>query len=109
MIKSATSNRVRLQVTFEPYERFGSSGGIKTSKVSGDDLFDALKKMVDKMGVYYSSDEIEYEGYTAEEVLERLQSVNGDGCDYILSLKNLTTGETLIEGDYDYEEEDWDD
>lgn len=38
----------------------------------------------------------------------------GDGCDYILYLKNLTTGETLHEGDYPvdeyvYEEdEDWD-
>ena len=107
VIKASESN-VKLKVKFEPYTRFGAEP-VKTATVSGTDLLDALCKMVDRMGLYLNSEEIRDEGYDAEEVLESIAESNGDGCDYIIYLDNLTTGDRLIEGDYEYEEEDWDD
>lgn len=95
-------------MTFEPYERY-SNGGVKTATVSGPTLLDALKKMVDRMGLYFDSEEIEEEGMSAEDVIDRIYEQNGDGCDFILLLQDVNTGETYIEEDDLYEEEDWDD
>lgn len=106
--KSAT-NSVKLRVKFEPYQRY-SSAPIKKATVSGPTLLDALKKMADRMLLYIDSDLIEEENYTADEVISRIASENGDGCDFILLLKNLTTGEIYIEEDIDDDySEDWDD
>lgn len=99
--------KVKLKVTFEPYARYTSSG-YKTATVSGDDLLSALKKMCDNMQLYIDSDYIEEEEMSADDVIEKIERSNGDGCDFILNLTNLTTGETLIEEDGGYAEEDWD-
>lgn len=101
---------VKLQVRYEPYERYGSGLKARTATVSGVDLLDALKKMSDNMLLYFDSDDIEDDGYTAEEVLERIEEENGDGCDFIYYIKNLTTGDTLFESDFTEDDvEDWDD
>lgn len=106
VVKAATENdSVKLRVEYEVYERF-SSGGIKRATVSGSTLLDALKKMVDKMGLYITSNDIENQNMSAEEVIERITESNGDGCDYIIQLKNLTTKEVLIQGE-DFSEEEW--
>ena len=53
-------------------------------------------------------DEIEEEGYSPEQIIESIQSTNGDGCDYIILLKNVTTGEVYIDDYYeDAEEDEW--
>ena len=104
-INCSTQN-VKLKVQFYPYERYRGGSGIKSATVSGPDLLSALKKMVDRMNLYITSEEIDDEEMSAEEVIERIESENGDGCDLIILLKNLVTGETYIsEG---YEEDDWD-
>lgn len=108
MISSAneTAQPVKLRVVFEPYERYGG-GGIKTARISGTNILDALKKMTDKMTLYIDSEYIDEEGMTADEVIEKLRTDNGDGCDFIYSLSDINSGEVYIdEGDYD--EEDWD-
>ena len=99
--------KVTLEVQFEEYERYGG-GNIRKAKVSGANLLEALKKMVDRMRLYLDSDEIEEKDMTAEEVLRRIAGENGDGCDYIFYIKNVTTGENLLTFNYD-EEENWDD
>lgn len=104
MIKAAKAG-VKLKVTFEPYTRFGSNG-VKTATVSGVDLLDALKKMCDRMQLYIDSNDIEDDDMSAEDVIGSLKGSNGDGCDYILSLTNLTTGDNYISENYKYEE--WD-
>lgn len=104
----ASENAVKLKVLYLPYERYGGSDTMKAATVSGVDLLDALKKMTDHMTLYLDSDQIEEDGLTADDVILSIDEANGDGCDYIVSLTNLTNGETLIEGDYDFEEEDWD-
>ena len=99
--------KVKLQVTYEPYQRYASSG-VKTAKVSGDDLLDALKKMCDNMSLYLDSEYIEEDDMSAEEIIDRISGSNGDGCDFIYSIKDLTNGKILFEED-GYAEEDWDD
>jgi len=106
-ITAASKPNVKLRVEFETYERFGS-GQIRKATVSGNTLLDALKKMVDNMQLYLESDMIEEENMTAEQVIEDIAGSNGDGCDFIFLLKNLTTGEVYIEEDYSEEDEDWD-
>lgn len=104
----ASADAVKLKVLYMPYDRYGGSDSVKSATVRGVDLLDALKKMTDHMLLYLNSEQIEEEGLTADEVIESISDSNGDGCDYIVSLTNMTSGETLIEGDYDFEEEDWD-
>lgn len=98
-------NSVKLRVEYEVYTRAGS-GGIKRATVSGLTLLDALKKMTDRMGLYVDSEAIEENNMTAEDVIKSIDMSNGDGCDYIIQLKNLTTGEVLIQGQ-DFSEEEW--
>lgn len=104
----ATAKRVRLHVEYEEYERY-AQGKLRRANITGSDLLDALKKMVDRMGLYLDSDEIEEEGMTAEEVINSIDMSNGDGCDFIYILKNVDTGEVYIHSDYDYddEEQEW--
>ena len=108
-VTAADTLPVKLKVVFEPYERYSHGSRVKTATVSGPTLLDALKKMVDRMGLYFDSEEIEDEGMSAEDVINRIYSENGDGCDYILLLEDVNTGARYIEEDDLYEEEDWDD
>lgn len=108
-----SEEKTRIEVMFEPYTRYGYEP-IKTGRVSGKNLLDALLKMADKMRLYFDGDYAdEYEeGHgvklTAETLLERIEEENGDGCDFIFYIKNLTTGEMLFDSEYE-ESENWDD
>lgn len=106
-VNAAANPKVVLQVKFQPYTRWEMPSN-RHAKVSGPTLLEALKKMADKMRLYVDSEEIEEEGWTAEDVLHEIEMSNGDGCDYIYFLKNLTTGEVYIDEGEPEEEEDWD-
>lgn len=106
-LKEAVNKPVKLYVEFYPYERYGSSG-IKKATVSGVDKLDALKKLVDHMGLYIDSEIIEEEGYSFEDCINSIRMSNGDGCDFINVLMDKNTGEKFIDEGYN-EEEDWDD
>lgn len=95
---------INLEVSYETYERY-SRGRHKTIKVSGTNLLDALKNMVDEMQLYLDSDQIDEEEMTPEDIIDEIETSNGDGCDYIYYIKNLTTGETLLDGEYDEEDD----
>lgn len=105
VVRASKDSQVKLRVEYEVYTRYGS-GGIKRATVSGPTLLDALKKMTDNMGLYVDSEVIEENQMTAEDVIRSIDMSNGDGCDYIIQLKNLTTGEVLIHGQ-DFSEEEW--
>ena len=107
-LKESSDQKVRLYVEFYPYERYGSSEGLKRATVSGTDKLDAIKRLVDHMGLYIDSEIIEEANYSFEDVINSIVSSNGDGCDFIVVLKNKNSGEIYIEEDYE-EEEDWDD
>lgn len=107
-VKEANNTKVTLQVKFVEYKRL-DQGTNRAATVSGATLLAALQKMVDNMLLYIDSDQIEEEGWTAEEVLDEIEMSNGDGCDYIYFLKNLTTGEVYIDEGEPEGKEDWDD
>lgn len=92
---------VNLEVSYETYERY-SRGKHKTIRVSGTNLLDALKKMTDELLLYLDSDQIDEEEMTPDEIIDEIVTSNGDGCDYIYYIKNLTTGKMLLE---EYNEE----
>ena len=100
---------VTLELEYYPYERYGKSA-LKRVKVKGDDLLHALTKMVDKMCLYLDSEQIEEAQMTPKDILDELDMTNGDGCDYIMYIKDLSTGEILLQGDYEGDEdveEEW--
>ena len=105
----ASEGKTTLEVKFEVYGRYGDGGEIITAKVSGKDLRHALMRMCDKMRLYIDSDDIERTNMTAEDILDSISEANGDGCDMIYMLRNLTTNEVLIDCSDCYEEQDWDD
>ena len=103
--KSSRSNSVLLQVVYERYPEFDE--GIHIAKVRGNTLLEALTKMVDNMQLYFDSDDIEEEKMTPEDIIDRINSENGDGCDMIYQIKNLNTGESYIDYAIEDEEEFW--
>lgn len=102
--RSEIDSPVKLHVEFYPYERYEQSG-LKKANIGGNTLLDALKTMVDNMGLYIDSNDIEDEQYTPEEVISNIANTNGDGCDFIVLLKDMNTGQVFIDEDYDDEEE----
>ena len=52
---------------------------------------------IETVYVATDSDEIKESGWTADELIDDLESRNGDGCDYIVELRNLATGEVLLD------------
>ncbi len=113
-INAASAGPVRLHVEWYPYERYGGGGSKRKANFSADNMMEALAKLADHLGLYIQPDEIlgdddypaEYD--SPEEVIESIENSNGDGCDYITLLQNKTTGEILIQGWDEEEEEDWD-
>lgn len=89
-IKAAASE-VKLHVEFEPYERYAPTG-IKRANITAPTVREALAKMADKMTLYIDSDAVldESEYPTVDDIIEEIVYSNGDGCDYILQLKNVT-------------------
>lgn len=113
--KHTSRSRVKLEVKYEVYGRYGTGGQVKKGRVSGADEVDALMNMLDHVHMYIDSDfadEFEEENGrrpTTEDIVECLDSQNGDGCDLIYYITNLTTGKMIFDGGVSEEEEDWDD
>ena len=104
----AASNSVKLHVEYYPYERYGGDDHLKKANITAPTELEALAKMCGNMGLYMDYDDVMENG-SVEDVIDNIDASNGDGCDYIKLLENRTTGEVLIKGDWepddDYEEE----
>lgn len=87
-------------VSFMTYERYGQSKGcFEVIEASSDK--EALMLAEEKFGYgkfYGEIDEGErtLDSISLKEVKEYLESNNGDGCEYIISVTNLTTGEIIF-------------
>lgn len=90
---SGSSKPTVLSVKYEDYP----DGRIKKATFEGTDRLDALKKMTDSLGFYIESSDIEDNGWSADDVIEELWSTNGDGCDFIIELKDKTANEILMD------------
>ena len=87
-------------VLFMTYERYGKSQG----------CFEVIEASSDKEGLMLAEEKFGYGKFYGEidegertldsislkEVKEYLESNNGDGCEYIISVINLTTGEIIF-------------
>lgn len=99
-------------VMWDVYERYGGGNNIKQNTFKAKTLKDAVKKLASKLMLYLEPEEVdeEYDG-NAREAISSIEESNGDGCDYIMTFKNNTTGEVYIKGDWSPEddEDNWDD
>ena len=102
---STPNNKVTLEVSYWPYERYESTRKKKV-RVNGKDLLDALKKMTDHMLLYLDRDEIEEEEMTPEDVIKRIEGENGDGCDFIEYIKDLSNNKFLLDWRGQFEEDE---
>lgn len=87
-------------VSFMTYERYGQSKGcFEVIEASSDKECLILAEEKFGYGKFYGEiDEGErtLDSISLEEVKEYLESNNGDGCEYIISVTNLTTGEIIF-------------
>ena len=83
----------KLKCTYEMYP----DGNIESITVVEDTELDAFMELVDNLQVYLTSEDIEDESMAVPQIVERLQSMNGDGCDYIIFFENRTTGDVYID------------
>ena len=87
-------------VFFMTYERYGTSQGrFEVIEASSDKEGLILAEYNFGYGKFYG--EIEegertLDSISLKEVKEYLESNNGDGCEYIISVINLTTGEIIF-------------
>lgn len=91
---------MKYAVSFMTYERYGGSKGCcKVIEASSDK--EGLMLVEDYFGYGKFFREIEkgertFDSISIEEVKEYLKNSNGDGCEYIVSVINLTTGEIIF-------------
>jgi len=88
--------KVKMIVTFISYTRACAEEfyGIKIH--TGDTLEETLEKIVNMHGYSIPTDENDMPvKMTVEELLEKLNEENGDGCDYVMSVIDGNTGQIL--------------
>lgn len=103
---------MKIRILYTPYERYEDVPPI-IGHVIAPTLEEALfKALENKVNIYTGhgfKDDMEEElgrPATAEDILNHIKSMNGDGCDYIHSILNEETGEELMEGDA-YVAQEW--
>ena len=91
---------MKYAVSFMTYERYGGrESGCMVIEASSDK--EGLMLVEDYFGYGKFFGEMEdgertLDSTSIEEVKEYLESNNGDGCEYIISVINLTTGEIIF-------------
>lgn len=103
--EALSEGKVTLFCELENYSRYAFDTHRKV-KATGKDHLEALKKLVDNLNLYITSDIIEEEDYTFEDAIKFISNVNGDGCDWITKLTD-NKGNTFIEEEA--YEDDWED
>lgn len=93
--------KTTLKCVFEPYLE---EGNLYEVEVTGKSLIDAFMKLLYKVKLYITPQEIEEDEMSANQILDRIKRESADGCDWIIELTNETTGETYIKEKYDYED-----
>jgi len=107
LIRSSVDHPIKVEVVYESI----TSGRIEDKVYEGATLSEALANMCVNMIVYADEQYFEeyYEMYgepiDAEDILRRLERTNGDGCDYIITLTDLSTGINLIDNEDYFEDE----
>lgn len=74
-------------------------------EVIGETEQDAFIQLLAEVGSYLTSEEIEDNNMSVDEIVEKLITMNGDGCDFIMYLKNESTGDIYFDDEYEDDEE----
>ena len=105
---------MRIKVVYQRYRR-DQETLISEGRITAPNLRTAILALLDKIVMYVDSKDVlaleEENGkkWTAEELIDNfISSVNGDGCDVVLNIKNEETGEIIFNSDYDYDPVSWD-
>lgn len=96
------SGKMKYAVTFAGYDRY-SEGSFGCEIIEAESDVEALVQIEEKHGYGNYADEIE-DGksinlITVEEIKEYIESDNGDGTDFIISIINLSTEEIIFIAD----------
>lgn len=93
-------SEIELRCSFMEYDRYPTGNSpIHTAVFKGEDEVHAFAELADGLNIYLSAEEISEDDMTVEEILDAIERDNGDGCDYIFHLENLTTGKVYIDED----------
>ncbi len=101
--KKSSGTACKLEVRYEDYP----DGNVKQSKFKGNDLRSALIDMVNGLLLYLDEDEIDEFNMSADDIIQHIEERNGDGCDFIITIKDLSTGKVLMDYTNYFEEEMW--
>ena len=93
--------KTRLICTYGSY----SNGNIYDVEIIGETEQDAFIQLLAEVDPYLTPEEIESTIMSIDTILEKLETVNGDGHDFIIYLKNDTTGDIYFGGEYEDDEE----
>lgn len=85
------------EVIFLKYERY-SGGKISKARFTDDNDIDALLQ-VESVNGYGTLEDEDPDTLTLDEVKNQILSRNGDGCDYVCEVKNITTNEVIFSDD----------
>lgn len=97
-------DNIKLKVVYEHYAR-GESSTVAIGHITAPTFREAIIKMLSVIGMYLDEEGIKEREeelgreMTQEELIDELAMQNGDGCDYIMSLINETTGEIYMEAE----------
>lgn len=102
-------DKIKIRIVYIPYARYIETATV-IGHITADSFRDAIIKMLDKLRMYDDEDTIlkreEKLGreMTQQELIDMLIEQNGDGCDFIISIMNETTGEKYLNTDPGLEE-----
>lgn len=113
-MKIKPTDKVKVKVQFEKYDRYWGSDGIATKNYNGS-WENVLNTISENHSYNYVVGEDDGDGNiaTCENVLESVIGCNGDGCDFIIKMivykdGNLKRKWTVINEDFDEEDIDCD-
>lgn len=97
-------SKVKIMVVYLPYERYTPTDPV-IGHIEADSLKEAVIKMLSRVDVYVDEEILAEQeqtagrSFTAQEIIDNIRTLNGDGCDYIVFIKNEETGEVYLQGD----------
>lgn len=99
-------SKIAIECVVEEYTRY-EPGKVYRLVAYGETEKQALLKLIDNIGMYTDSDSVleieeeEQRELSVEEIIDILEGENGDGCDFIMYLKNRNSGKVYIENDWE--------
>ena len=95
-------SKIKLECILEEYLRY-EHGSIYRVVAEGATTRKALLKLLDNIGMYTNSESIlemeeeQQRKFSVKEIINIIENENGDGCDFIFVLRNMSNGKNYIQ------------